>query len=245
MTQRMPSHDQGSPIIQGTRRPRHSGVWDEDPAQVSPPPYRIARASLPAQQTAPIVRRQRRPLHGTVYIGLTLLCMLVGFVVFSALSTWWQHTEGQGEDPLPEQDGQSPQRQDDEQDRLPSVPEEEEEEGKTPPAPPQPDEPNGPEPTPPPRDPRPLSLPVVAARAPRSFPLLVAGTLGISSILLGVALGLLLATNPTSLGPVIAWLPGITPTASVTLTPAEKGATQSQEGDNRPQTLAHVLFSRQ
>jgi hypothetical protein len=32
-------------------------------------------------------------LHGTVYIGLTLLCMVVGFVVFSALSTWWQHTD--------------------------------------------------------------------------------------------------------------------------------------------------------
>jgi hypothetical protein len=43
-----------------------------------------------------------------------------------------------------------------------------------------------------------------------------------SIILLGVALGILLATNPTSLGPVIAWLPGITPTASVTLTPAQK-----------------------
>jgi VCBS repeat-containing protein len=127
-------------------------------------------------------------------------------------------TDGQGEDPLPKQG--KPQ-EDAEQDRLPPIVEEEEE-GKTPPAPLQPDEPNGPEPTPPPRDPRPLSLPVVAARAPRSFPLLVAGTLGISIILLGVALGILLATNPTSLGPVIAWLPGITPTASVTLTPAQE-----------------------
>jgi hypothetical protein len=173
MTQRMSSDQQGSPIMQGTRRPGHSGVWDEDPAQVSPPPYRIARASLPVQeqrrrqqhpphggashhyagsshaihpedqpyvtdegrsglvpsriparttssideglddrpvptsarryrgstmtadqQTAPITRRQRRrTLHGTVYVGLTLLCMLVGFIVFSALTTWWQHTD--------------------------------------------------------------------------------------------------------------------------------------------------------
>ncbi len=170
--QRMSSDDQGSPIMQSTRRPRHSGVWDDDPAQVSPPPYRIARASLPAQeqqrrrqqypphggasrhyagsshaihpedqpyvtdersgglvpsrvparatsaideglddrpvhtsarryrgsmtaeqQTLPITHRPRRPLHATVYIGLTLLCMLVGFVVFSALTTWWQHTD--------------------------------------------------------------------------------------------------------------------------------------------------------
>ena len=171
--QRMSSDEQGSPIMQGTRRPRHSGVWDEDPAQVSPQPYRIARASLPAQeqrrrqqqpphggasrhyvgsshaihpedqpyitdegrsglvpsrvparatsaideglddrpvhtsarryrgsttttdqQMVPVTcRPRRRPLHGTVYIGLTLLCMLVGFVVFSALTTWWQHTD--------------------------------------------------------------------------------------------------------------------------------------------------------
>jgi hypothetical protein len=45
------------------------------------------------QQTAPIARHPRRLLHGTVYIGLTLLCMLVGFIVFSALATWWQHTD--------------------------------------------------------------------------------------------------------------------------------------------------------
>ena len=171
MTQRDP-FEQGSPIIQATRRTKQQGVWDEDPAQVSPPPYRIARASLPTQeqrrrqqqpphggasrhyagsshaihpedqpyvttehgglissrvparatsaideglddrpvrtstrryrgstmtteqQTALITRRpRRRPLHGTIYIGLTLLCMLVGFVVFSALTTWWQHTD--------------------------------------------------------------------------------------------------------------------------------------------------------
>jgi hypothetical protein len=61
MTQRM-SFEQGSPIIQGTRRPRHSGVWDEDPAQVSPPPYRIARASLPAQEQRR--RQQQPPQHG-------------------------------------------------------------------------------------------------------------------------------------------------------------------------------------
>jgi hypothetical protein len=172
--QRMSSDEQGTPIMQGTRRPvrGQSSVWDEDPAQVSPPPYRIARASLPAQeqrrrqqqpphggasrhyaghshtihpedqpyvtdegrgglvssrvparatsaidegladrpaptsarryrgstmtteqQRVPVARYQRRLLHGTVYIGLTLLCMLVGFVLFSALSVWWQHTD--------------------------------------------------------------------------------------------------------------------------------------------------------
>src|SRR5450759_2033762 len=138
--------EQGSPIVQGTHRPFRGqpGVWDEDPAQISPPPYRIARASLPVQeqrrrqqrspqqgasrhyagsshaisaideglddrpvhtsarryrnstmtaeqQAAPVTRRQRRPLHGAVYIGLTLLCMLVGFIVFSALSPCGQH----------------------------------------------------------------------------------------------------------------------------------------------------------
>jgi hypothetical protein len=127
-------------------------------------------------------------------------------------------TEGQEEEPLPEQG--KPQG-DAEQDCLPPIAEEEE--SRTPPAPPQPQgELDAPEPMPPPHEPRPLSLPVVAARSQRSFPLLVAGTLGISIILLGVALGILLATNPTSLGPMIAWLPGITPTASVTLTPAQE-----------------------
>ncbi len=129
-------------------------------------------------------------------------------------------TDGREEDPRPEE-GKSRQP-DDEQDPLPSLPEEEEEESGTSPAPSQPNEPNGPGPTPPPREPRPLALPVVAAPRPRSFPLLIAGTLGISIILLGVALGIVLATNPSSLGPMIAWLPGITPTASVTLTPAQQ-----------------------
>ncbi len=125
-------------------------------------------------------------------------------------------TEGHEEDPRPEQG--KPQ-EDDEQDRLPPLLEEE---SGTSPVPSQPNEPDTLQPTPPPREPRPLSLPVVAAPRPRSFPLLVAGTLGMSIILLGIALGLLLATNPSSLGPMIVWLPGITPTASVTLTPAQE-----------------------
>jgi hypothetical protein len=131
-----------------------------------------------------------------------------------------ESTEGHEDDPRPEQ-GKSPHQSGDEQDRLPSVPEKEEESG-TPPAPSQPNEPDTLQPIPPPREPIPLSLPVVAARTQRSFPLLVAGTLGMSIILLGVALGIVLATNPSSLGPMIAWLPGITPTASVTLTPVQK-----------------------
>jgi VCBS repeat-containing protein len=118
-------------------------------------------------------------------------------------------TDGHEKDSRSEQ-GTPQQQQDAEQDRLLPVSQEEEEQSTTP------------APTPPPREPRPLSLPVVPAPRQRSFPLLVAGTLGISIILLGVAFGLLLATNPSSLGPMIAWLPGITPTASVTLTPAQQ-----------------------
>jgi hypothetical protein len=129
-------------------------------------------------------------------------------------------TDGHEEDPRPGQ-GKRQQQGNDEQDRLPPLPEEEEE-SETPPAPSQPDQPDILQPTPPPREPRPLALPVVAAPRPRSFPLLVAGTLGMSIILLGIALGIDLSTNPSSLGPVIAWLPGITPTASVTLTPTQQ-----------------------
>jgi hypothetical protein len=171
MTQRLPSDEQAPPIMQGTRRTKQPGVWDDDPAPGTLPPYRIARASLPVQeqrrrqqhpphggasrhytgsshaihpedqpyvtdergglvssrvptratsaideglddrpahtsarryrgsmmtteqQTVPVARRQRRPLHGAVYVGLMLLCMVVGFVVFSALTTWWQQTD--------------------------------------------------------------------------------------------------------------------------------------------------------
>jgi hypothetical protein len=124
-------------------------------------------------------------------------------------------TDGQGAEPLSEQ---GKLQGDAEQDRLPLIAEEEEQGTAAAP----PDEPIGPGPVSPPREPRPLALPVVVARTPRSFPLLVAGTLSISIILLGVGLGIVLATNPSSLGPMIAWLPGITPTASVTLTPAQK-----------------------
>src|SRR5450755_1697564 len=124
-------------------------------------------------------------------------------------------TDGQGAEPLSEQ---GKLQGDAEQDRLPLIAEEEEQGTAAAP----PDEPIGPGPVSPPREPRPLALPVVVARTPRSFPLLVAGTLSISIILLGVGLGIVLATNPSSLGPMIAWLPGITPTASVTLTPAQE-----------------------
>jgi hypothetical protein len=131
-------------------------------------------------------------------------------------------TQEEEEDPRPddEEEMQSPPHQDDEQDRLPPL-SQEKEQSTVAAAPPQ-GAPDGPGPTPPLREPRPLSLPVVAARARHPFPFLVAGTLGISIILLGVAVGILLAVNPTSMGPVLTWLPGITPTASVTLTPAHK-----------------------
>jgi hypothetical protein len=62
---------------------------DDRPVPTSTRRYRGSTMTT-EQQTAPIVRR---PLHGAVYIGLTLLCMLVGFIVFSALTTWWQHTD--------------------------------------------------------------------------------------------------------------------------------------------------------
>ncbi len=114
----------------------------------------------------------------------------------------------------------SPPQGGDEQDRLPPITEKERR--IPPPAPPQPEGRDEPEPVLPPRDPRPLSLPVAAARPRRPLSLLIAVSLGISVTLLGIAVGILLAVNPTSLGPVITWLPGVMPTASVTLTPAQE-----------------------
>src|SRR6266487_2671265 len=99
----------------------------------------------------------------------------------------------------------SPPQGGDEQDRLPPITEKERR--IPPPAPPQPEGRDEPEPVLPPRDPRPLSLPVAAARPRRPLSLLIAVSLGISVTLLGIAVGILLAVNPTSLGPVITWLP--------------------------------------
>ncbi len=62
---------------------------DERPARSSARRYRSTMTTQ--EQTAPVARR--RPLHWTVLVGLTLLCMLAGFVVFSALGNWWQHTQ--------------------------------------------------------------------------------------------------------------------------------------------------------
>jgi hypothetical protein len=129
------------------------------------------------------------------------------------------------EDPRLDAGMPPPQGDDEEQDRLSPVPEEERD---APPPAQQSEEPSAPdddEPTtstsPSPREPRPLSLPAATAHAQRPSSLLLAGSLGISLILLAVTIGILLSVNPESLGPIITLLPGITPTASVTLTPAQ------------------------
>jgi hypothetical protein len=133
-------------------------------------------------------------------------------------------TTAEDDDHLDAGDQPSPQQpqDDDEQDRLPPVPQQDPI-GSTPPPPAAPDGPDDPTPPPSSREPKALPLPVVSApRMQPPLPALVAATVGISIILFGVAIGILLATNPTSLGPLIGWLPGLTPTASVTLTPAHR-----------------------
>jgi len=118
-----------------------------------------------------------------------------------------------------------PQSEDDEeQDRLPPVPAEEEHSAPLPPQPKEPGTPDDDEPTTPgppsPREPRPLSLPKATARPHRPRSLLIA-LIGISLMLLGVAVGILLVVSPASLDAVMTLLPGISPRASVTLTPAQ------------------------
>jgi hypothetical protein len=82
----------------GSRLPtRGSSAIDEGLDDVKQP-YRSARCyrhtATTEQQTAPdVYARRGYQMHGSVYIGLVLLCMLVGFVLFSALATWWQHTD--------------------------------------------------------------------------------------------------------------------------------------------------------
>ncbi len=130
------------------------------------------------------------------------------------------------EDPRLDEGTPPPHNEDDEeQDRLPPVPAEE---GNASPPRAQPKEPGTPDddepttsgPPSPPREPRPLSLPKATARPRRQFSLLIA-LIGISLMLLGVAVGILLVVSPASLGAVMTLLPGISPRASVTLTPAQ------------------------
>src|SRR6266496_5970550 len=96
---------------------------------------------------------------------------------------------------------------DEEQDRLPPVAAEEE--GSVPPPRAQPKEPDEPDDAAPitpgpstPRDPRPPSLPPAAARPRRRLSLLIA-LIGISLMLLGVAVGVLLVVSPARLGSVM------------------------------------------
>jgi hypothetical protein len=132
-------------------------------------------------------------------------------------------TTAQDEDRPDSESQPSHQPEDDEQDRLPPVPQQDEQQDTSARAASPQQAPDEPAATPPQREPKPLSLPVVPApRTQPSFPALLAATVGISIILFGVAIGILLAVSPTSLGPLIGWLPGLAPTASVTLTPAHQ-----------------------
>ena len=55
--------------------------------------YRSTTQSQPtSRQRTPAVRAPAR-FHFTVYIGLALLCMVVGFIVLSMLGSWWQRTQ--------------------------------------------------------------------------------------------------------------------------------------------------------
>jgi len=89
--------ERGSSLVSSRVPARATSAIDEgfDDRPVHTSARRYRGSTMPAEpQTAPVARRpRRRPLHGTVYIGLTLLCMLVGFIVFSALTTWWQYTD--------------------------------------------------------------------------------------------------------------------------------------------------------
>ncbi len=108
-------------------------------------------------------------------------------------------------------------QEEDEQDRLPPVPEKQSTEQHNEQETASTDTP----PVAPPRDPKPLALPRSAAiRSHQRIPLLLLATsAGIVLILSGVAAAILLVVSPQSLGPFIGVLPGLTPTASVTLSP--------------------------
>ncbi len=109
--------------------------------------------------------------------------------------------------------------EEDEQDRLPPVPEKQSTQQHNE----QETEPTDTPPVAPPRDPKPLALPHSAVRSRQRIPLLLLATsAGIVLILSGVVAAILLVVSPQSLGPLIGVLPGLTTTASVTLSPQHK-----------------------
>jgi hypothetical protein len=60
---------------------------DERPARTSARRYQRSMTTAQQHETVPVTRRpRRRSPHGLVFIGLALLCMLLGFVLISALS---------------------------------------------------------------------------------------------------------------------------------------------------------------
>jgi hypothetical protein len=66
----------------------------ERPARTSSPsperrPVRQSTPDTPAAHPAP---RRRRKWHPLLYVGLGLLIMVVGYLLFGAVSAWWQTT---------------------------------------------------------------------------------------------------------------------------------------------------------
>ncbi len=87
-------HPEDRPYLTDEQRRTSTAIdegLDERPARSSARRY---RRSMTTEQQLPVPTRARGSgLHWTVLVGLTLLCMLVGFVVFSALGNWWQRSQ--------------------------------------------------------------------------------------------------------------------------------------------------------
>ncbi len=89
-------HPEDRPYLTDEQRRTSTAIdegLDERPARSSARRYRSTMTTQQQRSPAASSSRSRGGLHWTVFVGLTLLCMLVGFLVFSALATWWQRTQ--------------------------------------------------------------------------------------------------------------------------------------------------------
>ncbi len=81
-------HTQGRDSVPSTnRRPIVETIEDEELDY--PEPRRRARTSSIYREAAPTRRLPQTRLHWFVWVGLAMFIMIIGWLSFSALSSWW------------------------------------------------------------------------------------------------------------------------------------------------------------
>src|SRR5438552_12264523 len=89
---KQPAYDADDDAIYNTRLPNSARRY----APTTTPPRTVMRVTRhqepPSKQRATPVQKQQRPghLHVSVYIGVAMLCMLIGWIALTTIAQWWQ-----------------------------------------------------------------------------------------------------------------------------------------------------------